>query len=81
MYNHNHVYTDVPSFDYNLEEVYNKFPSFSNIKPIEIILNEGDILFIPIGWWNKVISLTPSITLSFTNFKAKNDYYNTYPSN
>jgi len=81
MYNNNHVYTDIPSFDYNLEEVYNKFPNFSNIKPIELIINEGDVLFIPLGWWHKVQSLNPSISLSFTNFKAKNDYNNTYPSN
>ena len=81
MYNNNHVYTDIPSFDYNLEEVYNKFPNFSNTKPIELIINEGDVLFIPIGWWHKVQSLDSSISLSFTNFKAKNDYNNTYPSN
>jgi len=44
------------------------------------IINEGDVLFIPIGWWHKVQSLNPSISLSFTNFKAKNDYNHTYPS-
>jgi len=80
MYNHNHVYTDIPSFDYNLKEVYNKFPNFSNVKPIEFIVNEGDVLFIPIGWWHKVFSLTPTISLSFTNFNARNDYSETYPN-
>jgi len=43
-----------------------------------VTLGEGDILFIPLGWWHEVRGLTASISLSATHFRAKNDFYRTY---
>ncbi len=78
MHNNNHVYTDIPSFDYSSEDL-NKFKNFDKVRCIKFILNPGDILFIPIGWYHKVKGLSNSISLSFTNFNAENTFYNSYP--
>ena len=80
MYNNIHVYSDIPSFDYTNDEL-NKYPDFNNVKLIKFIINPGDILFIPIGWYHKVKGLSDTISLSLVNFKAKNNFFNDYPNN
>lgn len=43
-------------------------------RPIELQIDPGDALFIPVGWWHEVTSLDPSISLTFKDFTAANDY-------
>jgi ribosomal protein L16 Arg81 hydroxylase len=54
---------------------FNKYPLYRNIKPIELILKPGEVIFIPVGWWHHVRALDVSISVSFTNFVFPN-YYN-----
>jgi Cupin-like domain len=47
----------------------------------ELILNPGEVLFLPIGCMHYVQGIDISVTVSFTNFVFNNDYvsfYNTY---
>jgi hypothetical protein len=37
-------------------------------------LEEGDALFIPVGWWHQVVAVQPSICLSLTNFREPNSF-------
>jgi ribosomal protein L16 Arg81 hydroxylase len=39
-----------------------------------VLLDPGQVLFLPVGWWHHVRSMDISISLSFTNFRAANDY-------
>ena len=43
----------------------NNFPLFKKAKVIKVRLNEGDLIYIPRGWWHYVESLSPSIGISF----------------
>jgi len=43
-----------------------------------VTLEACDVLFIPLGWWHEVRGLSPSISLSATTFRARNDFYQTY---
>ncbi|KAL9611417.1 MAG: hypothetical protein Q9167_003923 [Letrouitia subvulpina] len=42
-----------------------KFPLFLEAKCVETILSEGECLYIPVGWWHYVRSLTISFSVSF----------------
>ncbi len=53
---------------------YNKYPLFKNVTIIEEILNPGEVIFVPVGWWHQVKALDISISLSFTNFIFPNQY-------
>jgi hypothetical protein len=51
-----------------------------NLPPrLECTIGPGDALFLPIGWWHHVEALDPSISVSFTNFAADNDFVSSYP--
>lgn len=41
------------------------FPAFRFAPYVEAILAPGDLLYLPIGWWHYVRSLTPSFSVSF----------------
>lgn len=40
----------------------------------ELELGPGDGLFLPVGWWHEVESLTPSLSLALVGFRRPNDY-------
>ena len=70
VYNYQAVFSQV-----DLENPdYNKYPLFKKVKIIEVILEPGEMIFIPIGWWHQVKSLNVSISLSFMNFIFPNYY-------
>jgi hypothetical protein len=49
----------------------------ASVRMYEVLLSAGEALFLPVGWWHQVLALTPSISLSFTNFARPNrfDWY------
>lgn len=53
---------DVEAADGILDEEY---PLFRRADYVETILNEGECLYIPVGWWHYVRSLTVSFSVSF----------------
>jgi Cupin-like domain len=53
---------------------YSRFPLYAHADPITVVLEPGDALFIPVGWWHHVESLDLSASLSFTNFVFPNEY-------
>ena len=53
---------DVEAADAMLDEEH---PLFRRAEYVETILNEGECLYIPVGWWHYVRSLTVSFSVSF----------------
>lgn len=43
----------------------NMFPLFKGAEYVDCILDEGECLYIPVGWWHYVRSLTVSFSVSF----------------
>ncbi|MBC9230864.1 cupin-like domain-containing protein [bacterium SPL81] len=78
-----HLYNDVAVFsqiaDPHDPQIIEQFSELKNCSKIECILNEGDALFIPIGWWHCVESLDVSISVSFTHFNIDNGGAESFP--
>ncbi len=78
MRNNIHVFSD-------LVDIQNPVIDAADIHEIqggrfyEVVLEPGDLLFLPIGWWHQVRALDFSVTLTYTNFRWKNDWSETYP--
>ncbi|MEP6922450.1 MAG: cupin-like domain-containing protein [bacterium] len=60
--NYSPVDIEAPDFD--------RFPLFKNARPIEVMLEPGEVLFIPVRWWHYARGLAPTISLNFWWFSA-----------
>jgi hypothetical protein len=73
MRNATHCFSDREPADWDAQD--------TNLPPrLECEIGPGDALFLPIGWWHHVEALDPSISMSFTNFAADNDFVSSYPA-
>ncbi len=75
LYNFRHCFTDVDGRDIDLQ----RFPAMANVQVLDCVLEPGEILFLPVGWWHFVEALDISVTLAMTNFRWPNDFYSNYP--
>ena len=79
LYNDRHVFsriTDLDSPDIDLT----LYPRLVGAKLYEVMLEPGEILFMPLAWWHQVKSLDFSVTVTYTNFLWPNDGHATYPA-
>jgi hypothetical protein len=51
-----------------------RFPDFANVKVLEVVVEEGETMFLPLGWWHQVTSLDVCISFSFSNLDFPNHY-------
>lgn len=56
------------------------FPKARDIRKLDFILEAGEALFIPIGWWHQVSALDFSVSITFTNFRWPNDGFRDHPT-
>ena len=76
MYNFESFFSEVDVEQPDLE----RFPLFAGLKVLDVTLEPGDALFIPVGWWHHVRALETSINVSFTNFTVPNEYRDLFPA-
>lgn len=75
MYNHTHCFTDVDARHID----YKQFPAMRDVRILSCEIHPGELLFLPVGCWHFVESLTVSVTMSFTNFRWDNHFMDRYP--
>lgn len=78
LYNDSGVYSEID----NPHEpaLVDKYPLLQHTSTVQLILQPGEALFIPIGWWHCVESLDVSVSVSFTHFNAPNHFAASFPS-
>lgn len=67
------VYSEISCWDAKVGEVdeerkrefEEQFGQFKEAEYVECVLGPGECLYIPVGWWHYVRSLTPSFSVSF----------------
>jgi hypothetical protein len=72
------VYSDVRDLDDPKLDLA-RFPRLKDIRLYDVVLEPGEILFVPVGWWHQVRALDFSVTLTYTNFPWPNHMAQTYP--
>lgn len=70
------VFSDVQ--DLEDEKALKAVPTARQAIRHEIVLEPGEMLYIPIGWWHQVRALDFSVTMTSTNFHWRNDWYASY---
>lgn len=71
--NHRYVFSAV--HDIESPEHLARFPQANAARRLIVDLGPGDLLYIAVGWWHQVRSLT----LTYTNFPWPNDGYQGFP--
>jgi ribosomal protein L16 Arg81 hydroxylase len=79
LYNSRHVFSDIPDLE-DPDVDLALYPRLAELRCYDILLQAGEILFLPLGWWHQVKSLDFSVTITYTDFLWRNDYYSNYPS-
>ena len=70
LYNYVGVFSEVDCEKPDLR----RFPLYGDALSMELVLEPGEALFIPVGWWHHVRALDLAISVSFTNFRFPNHY-------
>jgi hypothetical protein len=70
VYNDYDVYSPV-DFD-NLD--VQRFPNAARLKVLDVVVEPGETVFLPLAWWHQVTSLDKCISLSFTNIDVPNAF-------
>jgi len=51
-----------------------RFPLFAQAQVLEVIVEPGETVFLPLGWWHQVTSLDVSLSFSYSNLALPNHY-------
>jgi len=70
VYNDFDVYSPVDFENLDLA----RFPEASKIKVLDVVVEPGETMFLPLAWWHQVTSLDRCISLSFTNIDVPNEF-------
>jgi hypothetical protein len=53
---------------------YNRYPLLRGVKVLEVVVEPGETVFLPLAWWHQVTGLEISMSFSYTNLDVPNDY-------
>ena len=70
VYNETGYHSDVDFENFSMED----YPRLKLAHIVEEIINPGELLFIPLGWWHHIKALDQSITITGNNFRFKNAF-------
>ena len=70
LYNEIDVYSPVDFEALDLQ----RFPDAAKVKVLDVVVEPGETMFLPLAWWHQVTSLGKCISLSFTNMDFPNTF-------
>jgi hypothetical protein len=70
LYNHRSVFSDVDPESPDLQ----RHPDFAGVQVLDVVVEPGETLFLPLGWWHQVRSLDVAMSFSFTNIDTANNF-------
>jgi Cupin-like domain len=76
VYNHSGVFSAV---DVDRPDLA-RHPAFAQATVLEVVVEPGETVFLPLGWWHQVRSLDVSLSFSYSNLALPNHYQYADPS-
>lgn len=76
VYNHSGVFSPV---DVDRPD-FVRHPAFREARVLEVIVEPGETVFLPLGWWHQVASLDVSLSFSYSNLALPNLYQYANPT-
>jgi ribosomal protein L16 Arg81 hydroxylase len=70
LYNFNGVFSPIDVDKPDLA----RFPLFADVTMLEVVVEAGETVFLPLGWWHQVTSLDVSLSFSFSNLNIPNQF-------
>jgi ribosomal protein L16 Arg81 hydroxylase len=70
LYNHSNVFSPIDVDQPDLQ----RFPRFAQVKMLEVVVEPGETVYLPLGWWHQVTALDMSMSFSFSNLAVPNDF-------
>lgn len=70
LYNFNGVFSPI---DVDRPDL-TRYPSFAQVKMLEVVVEPGETMFLPLAWWHQVTSLDVSLSFSFSNLAVPNEF-------
>lgn len=77
---HLYNYTDVYSpIDLDRPDLH-RYPRFNQATVLEVVVEPGETVYLPLGWWHQVTSLDVSLSFSYMNLAVPNNFSYVNPS-
>jgi len=70
LYNYNNVFSPI---DLDHPDLH-RYPDFARAQVLEVIVEPGETVFLPLGWWHQVTALDISLSFSFSNLALPNQF-------
>ena len=70
LYNHSNVFSPI---DIDRPD-YVRHPLFHGVKVLEVIVEPGETVFLPLCWWHQVTAIDVSLSFSYSNIAVPNQY-------
>lgn len=70
LYNFNNVFSPV---DIDAPDL-RRYPLFAEVTVLDVVVEPGETIFLPLAWWHQVESLDLSMSLSYSNLDVPNDF-------
>jgi hypothetical protein len=68
LYNYNNVFSPI---DIDRPDL-NRYPLFREVTVLDVTLEPGETIFLPLAWWHHVVSLDVVMSFSYTNLDVPN---------
>jgi len=70
LYNHFDVYSPI---DLDRPDLA-RYPLFRDVTVLDVVVEPGETVFLPLGWWHQVTALDVSMSFSYSNLALPNHY-------
>jgi hypothetical protein len=70
LYNYNNVFSPVDIDRPDLD----RYPLYGQVTVLDVVVEPGETLFLPLAWWHHVVSLDVGMSFSFTNLDVPNEF-------